>query len=207
VTAETRRSPLVVATSNRGKLREIRSILSGLSLTLQSLEEFPQLELPEEGDDYEANAVAKARAVASATRLAALADDSGLEVEALGGAPGPHSARYGGPALDDAGRVARLLDALRKVPPPARRARFVCVAALAEPDGQVVTTRGECHGRILEAARGGGGFGYDPVFLPDGEARSMAELPPQRKNAISHRARAFQALAERLRARSSSRSG
>jgi broad specificity phosphatase PhoE len=116
-------------------------------------------------------------------------------VDALGGRPGPHSARYGGPGLDDSGRVARLLGELASVGARARGARFVCVAAVATPTGDVETARGECVGEILAAPRGSGGFGYDPVFQPRGEARAMAELPAARKNELSHRARAFRALA------------
>jgi XTP/dITP diphosphohydrolase len=191
---------LAVATSNPGKLREIRELLEDADVVLRSLAELPPVELPEEGDDYGENARAKARCVAAALGIPALADDSGLEVEALGGRPGPRSARYGGPGLDDAARAARLLEALLGVAPERRRARFVCVAAWADPAGNDLTVVGTCEGRILEAPRGEGGFGYDPVFQPDGETLSMAELSASRKNALSHRARAFRALAARLRA-------
>jgi XTP/dITP diphosphohydrolase len=189
---------LVVATSNPGKLREIRELLRGADVVLRGLGDLPPVELPEEGDDYEENARAKARTAAAAFGMAALADDSGLEVEALGGAPGPRSARYGGPGLDDAGRITRLLDELSEIAPGRRRARFVCVAAWADPVGEDLSVVGYCDGRILETPRGVGGFGYDPVFQPDGETLSMAELSEDRKNALSHRARAFRALAARL---------
>jgi XTP/dITP diphosphohydrolase len=190
---------VVVATSNPGKLREIRAILDDLPLAFRGLEDFPEIEFPEEGDDYEANAAAKARAVARATGCAALADDSGLEVEGLGGAPGPRSARFGGPELSDRERAAVLLDAMAGCTGERRNARFVCVAALATRDGEVVTARGECPGRILDAPRGGGGFGYDPIFeVAPGTA--MAELPAARKNGISHRARALRALRAALEA-------
>jgi XTP/dITP diphosphohydrolase len=189
---------LVVATSNPGKLREIGELLGGMDVVLRSLGDLPSVELPEEGDDYEENARAKARTVAVALGVAALADDSGLEVEALGGAPGPRSARYGGAGLDDAGRVARLLEELSGVARDRRRARFVCVAAWAGSAGEGSTAVGTCEGRILETPRGVGGFGYDPVFQPDGESVSMAELSQERKNVLSHRARAFRALAARL---------
>jgi XTP/dITP diphosphohydrolase len=192
---------VVLATSNPGKLLEVRGLLGDLPILLRSAEAFPDVLLPEEGDDYRANAVAKARTAARDTGRLALADDSGLEVEALGGGPGPRSARYGGPGLDDRGRIAVLLEALANVPAERRRARFVCVAALATPEGEVVTARGECAGRILDAPRGRGGFGYDPVFEPEGRGRSMAELPPGVKNRISHRARAFRALADAIRSR------
>jgi XTP/dITP diphosphohydrolase len=184
----------VVATTNAGKLREIQAIVGARSPLLRSLADYPRVVLPPEGEDYEGNALAKARAAAHATGLPALADDSGLEVDALGGAPGPHSARFGGPGLDDAGRVALLLRELAGAPAEKRRARFVCVAAWAAPDGLERSARGECPGVILDAPRGMRGFGYDPVFLPEGESRSMAELEPERKNALSHRARAFRAL-------------
>lgn len=185
---------LLLATANRGKLRELGELLAPLGLCLRSLADFPALALPPEGEDYTANAAAKARAAAAVSGLAALADDSGIEVAALGGAPGPRSARYGGPALDDAGRCAHLLAALAGTGGGERSARFVCVAALAEPGAEPTLARGECRGRILAAPRGAGGFGYDPIFEPEGHAVSMAELPPERKNQISHRARAVAAL-------------
>jgi XTP/dITP diphosphohydrolase len=189
---------LVLATGNRGKLAEFAALLGPLALELRSLADFPEVALPPEGDDYAGNAAAKARAAAAATGLAALGDDSGLEVRALGGAPGPHSARFGGPGLDDAARSRRLLEALAACGGADRRARFVCVAALALPDGTLATARGECPGRILDAPRGAGGFGYDPVFQPDGHEASMAELPPAVKNRISHRGRALAALGPAL---------
>jgi XTP/dITP diphosphohydrolase len=183
----------VVATSNPGKLREIRAILADLPAVLRPLSDFPAVALPEEGSNYEENAATKARTVACALDLPALADDSGLEVAGLGGRPGPRSARYGGPGLDDAGRVRALLAEMAPLTGDQRAARFVCVAALAMPDGRVWTAHGEVTGRILPAPQGGGGFGYDPVFqLSDGEV--MAEIEASKKNRISHRARAFRNL-------------
>lgn len=202
-----RREPLVVATANPGKLGEIRAILADVEIELRSLDQVPGVRLPEEGDDYEANAVAKARAAAAAAGLPALADDSGLEVEALDGAPGPHSARFGGSGLRDSERVELLLERVRGLPPQERGARFVCLAALATPDGRVWVARGECPGRILEAPRGDRGFGYDPVFAPEGRTCSMAELDPAAKNRISHRARALRGLAGPLEALVPGRSG
>jgi XTP/dITP diphosphohydrolase len=190
-----------LATANAHKLLEVRAILGDLPISLRSLEAFPEVVLPDEGDEYEANAVAKARAAADSAGRLALADDSGLEVEGLGGAPGPRSARFGGGRLGPGERNAKLLEALRGMPAEARRARFVCVAALATHDGVVVVARGECLGRILEHPRGRGGFDYDPVFEVDGRGKSMAELAPEDKNALSHRGRAFGALREALRAR------
>jgi len=207
------RRPLVVATANPGKLRELRALLAGSGrdgeLEVLGLDGVPGLEMPEEGDDYAANAAAKARAAARAAGLPALADDSGLEVDALDGRPGPRSARYGGPGLDDAGRVRRLLAELAGVPGPRRGARFVCVAALALPAGEggagaeageVHTARGEWPGRILEAPRGEGGFGYDPIFWDEEHGAAAAELPARVKNRISHRARAVAGLREGIRA-------
>jgi XTP/dITP diphosphohydrolase len=192
---------VVLATANPGKRREFEAILGDLGLRLRGLDAFPQVRLPPEGRDYEANAAAKARAVAAATARPAIGDDSGLEVDALGGAPGPLSARFGAPGLDDAGRVRALLEAVRARGAGADRgARFVCVAALAEPDGPVRLSRGECPGRLLEAPRGEGGFGYDPVFVPDGETCTMAELPAEAKHRLSHRGRALEGLREALRA-------
>jgi XTP/dITP diphosphohydrolase len=198
-----RAAPLVLASSNPGKLAEFRALLAGLPIALRGLGEFPGISLPDEGDVYEENARAKAARVATATGLPALADDSGIEVAALGQAPGPRSARYGGPGLDDAGRVAHLLAALEASGASDRSARFVCIAALALPDGRVFTTRGECPGRIRASPSGAGGFGYDPVFEPclDGRPRgcTMAELGGEEKNRISHRGRAVAALVPWIR--------
>ncbi|RIL05073.1 MAG: non-canonical purine NTP pyrophosphatase, RdgB/HAM1 family [Proteobacteria bacterium] len=190
------RTRVVLATRNAGKLREIAALLCGLPIELVPLPE--SVALPEEGDAYEANALAKAEAAAHATGHPALGDDSGLEVDALGGAPGPQSARWGGPGLDDAGRNALLLAKLDGVDDAQRGARFVCVAACATPDGRRATARGVCEGRIARAPRGGAGFGYDPVF--EVGARTFAELAAPEKDAASHRGRAFRALAPSLRA-------
>jgi XTP/dITP diphosphohydrolase len=185
---------IVLATSNPGKLAEIRRILSGLSLVIRPLSDLPGLILPEEGDDYERNAIAKARAASKFSGDPALAADSGLEVFGLGGAPGPRSARFGGSGLDDSGRVEALLRAIANLKGEGRRARFVCVAALATPDGDIVTARGEVAGHILESPRGRKGFGYDPVFLVEGRDQAMAEIAESEKDRISHRALAFTAL-------------
>jgi XTP/dITP diphosphohydrolase len=189
---------LLVATTNPGKLREIRALLGDLPFDVCSLEGLPAVDFPEEGGDYEANAIGKARAVADQLGVLAVADDSGLEVDALDGHPGVYSARYGGGALDDRGRLKRLLgemaDRARDVGRSERTARFVCVAALATPEGRSVARRGECPGAILEAPRGDAGFGYDPVFVPEGYDEAMAELDAGEKDRISHRGRAFVAL-------------
>lgn len=184
---------IVVASQNPGKAREIARILSDWEVS--SLADHPPVDFPEEGGDYTENARVKARVAAKTIGLPCVADDSGLEVDALEGRPGAYSARYGGPGLDDEGRWRKLLEELEGVPSP-RGARFYCVAACAWPDGESVVAEGECRGRILEAPRGEGGFGYDPVFAPDaGGGRSMAELAREEKDAISHRGRALEALA------------
>ncbi len=190
-----------LASRNAGKEREVRALLADLPIRIVSLGSLPGLRLPEEGDDYAVNAAAKALAAARACGELALGDDSGLEVDALGGAPGPRSARYGGPGLDDDGRCRVLLDALRSVPLSDRTARFVCVAALATPDGEIVTARGECPGHILTAPRGRAGFGYDPIFGVTSDGPSLAELSGDEKQRISHRGHAFRALAPALRER------
>lgn len=190
---------IVLATSNAGKLREVREILAELPMTLLSIADFPGFVFLPEGDDYEQNAIAKARAASRFSRRVAIADDSGLEVFALGGGPGPLSARFGGQHLDDAGRNRALLAALASLHGQQRRARFVCAAALASPDGDIVTARGECEGHILEEPRGRSGFGYDPIFGVDGKGVTMAELSAPEKNRISHRAVAFTALSDAIR--------
>ena len=194
---------VVVATRNRGKLRELLPLLSeaGLGLELVTIDDLaPDAELREDGDTFEANAFAKARQAAAATGLPALADDSGLEVDALLGAPGVYSARYAGPGADDARNNAKLLQALRDVGAPRRTGRYRCVAAYADPArGLEIARAGSCEGEILTAPRGDGGFGYDPLFLVPSLGRTMAELPLDQKNGLSHRAAAFRALAEALR--------
>jgi XTP/dITP diphosphohydrolase len=186
---------LVVATGNAGKVREIRSILEGLPVSLLGLGDFPGVTMPDEGDDYESNAILKARHVAEATGCVAVADDSGLEVEGLGGYPGPHSARYGGPGLDDAGRVQHLLSEMAGLAGAQRKAQFVCWAAVASPArGAATSAFGSCPGLILSAPEGQGGFGYDPVFFAESEQRAMARVAKERKNQISHRALAFASL-------------
>nr|WP_229775785.1 RdgB/HAM1 family non-canonical purine NTP pyrophosphatase [Deinococcus ruber] len=184
---------VVVATSNPGKVREMTEALSGLPWVLVPMNDpsLPAMTLPEEtGATYEENAALKACAVSLVTGLPALADDSGLEVEALGGAPGIYSARFGN-MKNDLERNLHLLEQLR--PHTNRRAKFVSVVLLAYPDGQVEAYRGEVAGQLLEGPRGQGGFGYDPLFLlPDG--RTMGELSVAEKRAVSHRGRALEAL-------------
>ena len=190
---------IVVATRNAGKMREIRACLADLPIELTSLAELPETpELDEPFDTFRANAAHKARRVAEAMGLWALADDSGLEVEALGDWPGPWSSRAAGEGAGDADRIALLLERLAEMPTAARTARFVCALALASPSGEVWEWEGTCEGIVADAPRGSGGFGYDPVFHVPGEGKTMAELAAERKNAISHRAAALRKMREAL---------
>lgn len=186
---------LLIATRNPGKVREVQSLLGPLPLRLRSLAEFPAAtEVEETGSTFAENAAIKARAYAAQTGCWTLADDSGLEVEALNGAPGIFSARYGGTQATDAERIGLLLKALSRTGDDARRARFVCVIAVVAPTSDHLELfTGTCEGRIAREARGSGGFGYDPIFVPDGYDQSFSELPPEIKQQISHRARALQA--------------
>jgi non-canonical purine NTP pyrophosphatase (RdgB/HAM1 family) len=183
---------LVLATANRPKAAEVAALLQGVPFRIRSLSDYPGVALPAEGEgSYAENALGKARAVAAATGALALADDSGIEVDALGGRPGLLSARYGGPGLSDAGRCALMLTELAGVPPERRTARFRCVIALSDPAGREATVEGIVEGLVLDAPRGQGGFGYDPLFFYPPLAATFAELPPAAKNAVSHRARAL----------------
>jgi XTP/dITP diphosphohydrolase len=185
---------LLVATHNPGKVREYREILADLPLEVTYLDaEGITLEVDETGDTFAENAVLKATAYARASGLWTWADDSGLEVDALGGAPGVYSSRYAGPGATDADRYRKLLDALAGVPWDQRTARFRCTVALATPGGDVRTTDGVCEGVIAFGPAGSNGFGYDPVFYFPEQAATMAQLDPEVKNRISHRGRAAQA--------------
>jgi XTP/dITP diphosphohydrolase len=185
---------LVLATRNEHKLRELGRMLDGVAL--EPLPDGVSLP-PEDGATFAANALGKARAAAAVLGRAAIADDSGIEAEALGGAPGIRSARYAGPAASDAENLARL----RAEAPAGSRLRYVCVMAYASADGAVRTFEGACAGTLAAEARGSGGFGYDPAFLPDDvhDGRTMAELSDAEKDAISHRGRAARALLAWLR--------
>ncbi len=183
---------LLFPTNNRGKLEEVRALLSGLPLELLTPADLGlELQVPEDGTTYAENAEKKAIAFALRTELPALADDSGLEVDALGGAPGLYSARYHPkPGATDAERRAYLLENLRDKPRP-WRARFRAAIAIAVPRGSVQIVEGECPGEIIPEERGTGGFGYDPIFLIPELGRTMAELSMNEKNRLSHRARAI----------------
>ena len=184
---------LLLGTRNPGKVKEIATILEGLGWTFSSLQEFEDFgPAAEDGVTYAENAIAKARFYAAATGLLALADDSGLEVAALGGAPGVYSARYAGEGASDADRRQLLLSELAKVDSKDRRARFVASVAITDPNGVVLNvSEGICEGTITFEPRGNSGFGYDPLFVPDGYDQTFAELPDEVKNRISHRARAL----------------
>jgi XTP/dITP diphosphohydrolase len=190
---------IVLATSNHGKLAELRALLADLPVQLRSAAEVlgEQPKIVEDGATFEANALIKARAIAQATRTLALADDSGLEVDALGGRPGVRSARFAHERATDAENNAALLRELSEVEEGARSARFRCVLALVDPwqESELHVAEGSCEGSIARAPRGSGGFGYDPLFLVDGQdGKAMAELSEADKNQVSHRGRAVQAL-------------
>jgi len=190
---------LLIATRNQGKLREYEALLTGLGLELVDLTEAGiALEVEERGATFEENAVLKARAYAQASGLLTLADDSGLQVDALGGEPAIRSARYDGHGGSDEDRYWLLLRHLEGVPEQERRARFRCVIAIATPGGEVHTAEGTCEGRIAFQPRGSHGFGYDPVFFVLEYGCTMAQLPPELKNRISHRARAAEGAREIL---------
>jgi XTP/dITP diphosphohydrolase len=192
---------VVVATRSAHKLGELRELLDLARTQLLSLDDAGVPGEPiEDGLTFETNARIKARFAARATGLPAIADDSGIEVEALGGRPGVHTRRYAGPNASDDENNAKLLDELRNIPTSLRGARYVCVLALALPDPAapgglaLLTRRGTSRGRIAFEPRGSGGFGYDPIFLPDGFGQTTAEMTAEAKDAISHRGRAFRAL-------------
>jgi XTP/dITP diphosphohydrolase len=192
---------LVLATRNTGKKREFEHLLAGVGIVLEDLTRHPSVpDLEESGDSYLANARLKAAQVARHTGLPSLADDSGLEVDALGGEPGIHSARFAGPLRSDRENVALLLARLRGVEEERRTARFRCVLVLAKPDGAYTAAEGACEGFITLAPRGEGGFGYDPVFFYPPAGRTFAELGEAEKNRVSHRARACERLRKDLAA-------
>jgi XTP/dITP diphosphohydrolase len=192
---------LVLATRNQGKEREFRELLADLPLAVVGLGAYPNApEVAEDGSSFAENALAKARQVAAYTGEIALADDSGLEVDALGGRPGIHSARFAGPRANDADRIDKLLELLKDVPPPLRTARFQAAIAVVWPRdacGDVPRTlavQESCEGRITEAPRGTGGHGFDPVFYHEPSGKTFAEMTMEEKNEVSHRGRAARAI-------------
>jgi XTP/dITP diphosphohydrolase len=190
---------VVIATRNSGKLREIQAILSPLGLKILSLRDFPEVpEIIEDGQTFEENAVKKAAAVSRQTSRMAIADDSGLAVDALQGRPGVFSSRYAGEKATDAERYQKLLKEMTGTPQGKRGAAFICAMAVASPKGKVEVVEGECRGEIAFAPKGSHGFGYDPVFYLPEWGKTMAELDPEVKNRISHRAQALEKLKQVL---------
>src|SRR5215216_3875044 len=194
---------LLVATNNKGKVRELSQLLSDFPLRLRLLEEFPGLtEAEETGATFAENATLKALHYSAHGGPLTLSDDSGLVVDALNGAPGVRSARYAGREATYAERMSKLIGELDATGDEERRARFVCVIAVADPSaGTLHTFEGACEGRIARAPRGTGGFGYDPLFIPDGHDRTFGELPAEIKHILSHRARALEQAVRHLRER------
>lgn len=187
----------VLASRNRHKAEQVALLLPGMELVpLDDVD--PDLELAEPYDTFEENALAKARAVVEATGLPAVADDSGLEVDALGGAPGVRSARYAGEDATDEANNAKLVEALAGTAEDERTCRYRCVAVFVSPDGRELVASGSCEGRVVLEGRGDLGFGYDPYVVPEGETRTMGEIPLDEKLRFSHRGRAFRALAAML---------
>ncbi|WP_286887191.1 XTP/dITP diphosphatase [Aneurinibacillus sp. UBA3580] len=193
---------IVLATKNKGKVREFSRMFKGFDVEIVTIADLPDMpDVVEDGETFEANARKKAEAISHATGLPALADDSGLEVDALGGKPGVYSARFAGPNATDSQNNAKLIALMQDIPEAERKARFVCVLALAIPGGETLFARGTCEGRIVLESKGENGFGYDPhFFLPDRQ-QTMAELAPEEKNRISHRGEAVRKLENVLRER------
>lgn len=191
---------IIAATQNIHKIREMEAItrLFGMEIVSQKAAGFEPVDVPEDGDSFEENSAIKAKAICQRTGEAAIADDSGLAVDALDGAPGIYSARYAGENADDAKNNAKLLDALKEIPPVRRTGKYVSVITLAYPDGRTLVARGECTGTLLCSPRGKDGFGYDPLFIPDGSDETFAEMSAEEKNRISHRAKALAGLRELL---------
>jgi XTP/dITP diphosphohydrolase len=191
---------IAIATSNPHKLRELARVCRDWPVEWLTVENHPGPwpDVEEPHDTYLENALEKARVVSRELGAPAVADDSGIEVDGLDGAPGPRSARYAGEDATDGENLEKLLAAVARFPPQRRTARYRCVAAIAWPDGSDLHAEGVCEGILVADPRGTGGFGYDPAFVPQGETRTMAELSDEEKDRISHRGKAFRALADRL---------
>lgn len=192
---------IVAATGNAHKIQEIEAITKsfGMNIITKAEAGIGELDVEETGSTFEENSLLKAETIMKATGLAAIADDSGLETDALDGAPGVYSARFSGENATDESNNLKLLELMKDVPDDKRGARFVSVVTLCLPDGTAISARGECPGTIRRSPRGDGGFGYDPLFVPDGYDRTYAEISAEEKNAISHRAKALELLRERLK--------
>lgn len=188
---------IVAATANKNKISEIREKFSGIDhvsiIPVSEIADVP--EIAEDADSFEGNALIKAGTICSITGMPAMADDSGLVVDALNGEPGVYSARYGGPGLDDKARYLLLLEKMKDIPDGSRQARFVCAIALVLPDGRQFTASGRCEGIITRSPEGDTGFGYDPVFFVPEKGRTMAQLSMTEKNSLSHRGRALDSIA------------
>ena len=191
---------MIAASSNAHKIKEIQSIMSKFGVKVVSRKEagVPEFEIEEDGETFEENSLKKAEAIMKATGKLTVADDSGLMVDYLGGSPGVYSARFAGEECDDEKNNEKLLKHLEGLPAEDRKAKFVSVITLMFPDGNTIVARGECPGRIIETPTGENGFGYDPLFVPDGLSKTFAQLSDKEKNSISHRARALEKLEEIL---------
>ena len=191
---------MIAASSNAHKIKEIQSIMSKFGVKVVSRKEagVPEFEIEEDGETFEENSLKKAEAIMKATGKLTVADDSGLMVDYLGGAPGVYSARFAGEECDDEKNNEKLLKHLEGLPAEDRKAKFVSVITLMFPDGNTIVARGECPGRIIETPTGENGFGYDPLFVPDGLSKTFAQLSDKEKNSISHRDRALEKLEEIL---------
>ena len=191
---------MIAASSNAHKIKEIQSIMSKFGVKVVSRKEagVPEFEIEEDGETFEENSLKKAEAIMKATGKLTVADDSGLMVDYLGGAPGVYSARFAGDECDDEKNNEKLLKHLEGLPAEDRKAKFVSVITLMFPDGNTIVARGEGPGRIIETPTGENGFGYDPLFVPDGLSKTFAQLSDKEKNSISHRARALEKLEEIL---------
>jgi len=191
---------IIAATQNTHKLKEMSDILRDFGMEILSQREagLEDIDVEETGDTFEENSAIKAKTICQLTGSIAIADDSGLMVDALNGEPGVYSARYAGLHANDASNNAKLLDALQNVEASKRTGKYVSVITLAYPDGRILASRGECPGILLRSPRGEGGFGYDPLFIPEGTNKTFAEMTAQEKNEISHRAKALWGLRELL---------
>ncbi|MDD5772168.1 MAG: XTP/dITP diphosphatase [bacterium] len=191
---------IIVATRNKGKLKEIKELLKDIPVNLLSLNDFKNIpEVKEDGFTFQENALIKAKIVAEITGFPVLSDDSGLEIDALNGQPGIHSARFSGDNAKDSDNIRKVLDLLGKLPEKKRLARFRAVACLHFPDGKTKFTEGTCEGKMIFAPRGENGFGYDPIFMPKGYKKTFAELDETIKNCISHRAKAMEKMKKVLK--------
>ncbi|NCB42960.1 MAG: XTP/dITP diphosphatase [Clostridia bacterium] len=192
---------IIAATQNTHKLKEMSDILRDFGMEILSQREagLEDIDIEETGETFEENSAIKAKAICQMTGFIAIADDSGLAVDVLNGEPGVYSARYSGPDANDASNNAKLLAALKNVEESQRTGKYVSVITLAYPDGRILSSRGECPGILLRSPRGEGGFGYDPLFIPEGANKTFAEMSAQEKNQISHRAKALWGLRELLK--------